>query len=173
MDAAEAAVADILAARKAKQRKGAKGAKSQQVAPNRAPIAPIVPPARNANGTFAKGRHPDAGFAPGVSGNPAGRPRMASALIKAGEEVDALFPNMPRVDAAALALWRKAMVGDVSAFKEIADRTEGKVAQTVELGNKPGETFEVSAADARDAFAGRIASLAARVAQGGSDSQPE
>ena len=170
MDSAQERVAEIVAARKGKAPRR-RSAKKPQVA---LPAAPAVPPARNPNGTFAKGT-PASGtpFVPGQSGNPAGRPRMASALIKAGEEVDLLFPNMPRVDAAALALWRKAMVGDVSAFKEIADRTEGKVAQTVEVGNKPGETFEVSAADARDFLVGGIARLAAGIQEGAGDSEPE
>lgn len=161
VDANEKAVAAIVKARKGKRGSAKK--------PRVAPAAPAVLPARNADGTFAKGTPAPCGtpFVPGQSGNPAGRPRMASALIKAGEEVDALFPDMPRVDAAALALWRKAMHGDVTAFKEIADRTEGKVSQPVEVGNKGGEAFEVNAnGSAAERLASVLAGIAAREAAG-------
>jgi hypothetical protein len=174
MGSAEDRVAEIVAARESKPAEHSKRENMHSSAPKRGvvstPTAPIVPPARNPDGTFAKGGHPVAGFQPGVSGNPAGRPRMASALVKAGEEVDVLFPNMPRVDAAALALWRKAMVGDVSAFREIADRTEGKVTQSVEVGNKDGEAFEVNAnGSPAERLACALAGIAAREAAGASD----
>ena len=164
MGSAEDRVAEIVAARSGKP---ARSADKPQVG---APAAPTVPPTRNADGTFAKGNVPAAPFPPGVSGNPSGRPRMAAALVKAGGEVDVLFPNMHRVDAAALALWRKAMVGDVSAFREIADRTEGKVTQSVEVGNKDGEAFEVNAnGSPAERLACALAGIAAREAAGESD----
>lgn len=172
MDAAEEAVAAIVKARNGKPAKRAKGAKSQQVALNKGPTAPTVPAARNANGTFAKGNVPAAPFPPGVSGNPAGRTPMRDALTRLGDEADALYPGMKRTDAAALALWRKSCAGDVQAFREIADRTEGKVAQTVEVGNKPGQTLEVTI-DARDVLTSAIARLAAGVEEGSGDSVPD
>lgn len=70
-------------------------------------------------------------FQPGQSGNPAGRPKskpfreaIQRALDEAGNDKDAL-------QAVATALVGKAMMGDVPAIKELADRMDGKVAQAI------------------------------------------
>ncbi len=70
-------------------------------------------------------------FQPGQSGNPAGRPKskpfreaIQRALDAAGDDKDAL-------QQVATALVGKAMMGDVPAIKELADRMDGKVAQAI------------------------------------------
>ena len=70
-------------------------------------------------------------FQPGQSGNPSGRPKskpfreaIQRALEEAGNDKDAL-------QAVATALVGKAMMGDVPAIKELADRMDGKVAQAI------------------------------------------
>jgi hypothetical protein len=64
---------------------------------------------------------------PGQSGNPNGRPKskpFKDALKRAlKDEVD--------LDKVAASLVAKAMTGDVSALKEIADRLDGKVTQPI------------------------------------------
>src|SRR5271154_4494476 len=61
---------------------------------------------------------------PGQSGNPKGRPDRR--LFKQALEHLAM-KNKPAIAAAAQALMAKAMTGDVSALKEMADRLDGKV----------------------------------------------
>jgi hypothetical protein len=63
---------------------------------------------------------------PGQSGNPGGRPKtkqVRDALQKLVNELG--------LEPAVKAIYAKASEGDVSAFKEIADRLDGKVAQPV------------------------------------------
>lgn len=81
--------------------------------------------------TFKKGQsgNPGGRWKPGVSGNPGGRPKSRpfkealDRILKArghGSTEDGL-------DAIAAAMVAKAETGDVAAYKEIADRYEGKV----------------------------------------------
>jgi hypothetical protein len=79
-------------------------------------------------------------FQSGTSGNPHGRPKekpIADALRYIGaqpylSEKKIGLPKKPTVyQVAAARMWKEAINGDVSAFKEIADRTEGKVAQAI------------------------------------------
>jgi hypothetical protein len=63
---------------------------------------------------------------PGQSGNPGGRPKtkqVRDALQKLVNELG--------LEPAVKAIYAKASEGDVSAFKEIADRLDGKVAQPI------------------------------------------
>lgn len=66
----------------------------------------------------------DTRFKPGQSGNPSGRPKkhLTDALLRR-----LIDPEEANAWVAALA--RKAKRGDVNAFREGADRTEGKVPQ--------------------------------------------
>ncbi len=66
---------------------------------------------------------------PGQSGNPGGRPKkkpMTEALIRILNKL-----NDAEGEDFTKALFMKAAQGDVAAFKEIADRVEGKVAQPI------------------------------------------
>jgi hypothetical protein len=81
-------------------------------------------------------------FQPGQSGNPNGRPKskpfkdaLQRALKAAGDDKDML-------EAVASALVGKAMMGDVPAIKELADRMDGKVSQPIE-GEEGGEPIVV------------------------------
>lgn len=74
-------------------------------------------------------------FKPGQSGNPGGRPKtrvMSEMLCSIGNEVE---PKSGKTffQLAAEELVRSAYNGDVGAFKEIADRVEGRTTQSVEL----------------------------------------
>jgi hypothetical protein len=58
----------------------------------------------------------------------------SEAVIQAGKRADAGITQGDRlVDIAALALWDKAISGDVPALRELGDRLDGKAAQPVEL----------------------------------------
>jgi hypothetical protein len=63
---------------------------------------------------------------PGQSGNPGGRPKtkqVRDALQKLVNELG--------LEPAVRAIYTKAAEGDVAAFREIADRLDGKVAQPI------------------------------------------
>jgi len=49
--------------------------------------------------------------------------------------------GLTRLEAACASLLDKAEEGDTQAFREIADRLDGKAAQSVSVGNEPGEEF--------------------------------
>lgn len=99
------------------------------------------PESRVETGTEAKaGRDPVTGrFLPGACPNPAGRPKSAHlsrALRRKLAEVDPGDPSArSHAEKIADALIKRAEVGDVRAIAEIADRTEGKARQTVEVGS--------------------------------------
>jgi hypothetical protein len=74
-------------------------------------------------------------FQPGVSGNPGGRPKtriLAEMLAAIGNEVE---PKSGKTffQVAAESLVSKVYRGDVQAFKEFADRVDGRATQHVEL----------------------------------------
>jgi hypothetical protein len=81
---------------------------------------------------------------PGKSGNPGGRPKekpIRDALrmeLAAAELGDAAIPKPGTVRAIARAIIQRAQSGDVPAFKEIADRLEGKVPQGI-IGGDEGD----------------------------------
>jgi len=78
-------------------------------------------------------------FKPGQSGNPSGKPRDIVACVMRGMLPDPCPYGKDKAaerswaEAIALAIFRKALRGDVSAFVAIADRTEGKPRQAIEL----------------------------------------
>jgi hypothetical protein len=79
-------------------------------------------------------------FQPGQSGNPTGRPKnyvltdMLNAICREIEPKSAKTYGQ----LAAEALLNKAFRGDVQAFRELADRTEGKPRQQMELTGAQG-----------------------------------
>jgi hypothetical protein len=74
-------------------------------------------------------------FQPGQSGNPGGRPKtrvLAEMLASVGSEIDKKS-GKTFFQLAAESLVENAFHGDVQAFKEFADRIDGRAAQPVEL----------------------------------------
>jgi hypothetical protein len=74
-------------------------------------------------------------FQPGISGNPGGRPKtriLAEMLAAIGNEIE---PKSKKTffQVAAESLVRKVFRGDIGAFKEFADRVDGRSTQNVEL----------------------------------------
>ena len=65
---------------------------------------------------------------PGESGNPAGRPK--SKPFK--DALQAILDNPDQLAKTAAALVARSHTGDVGAIKEIADRLDGKVTDTLE-----------------------------------------
>jgi NACalpha-BTF3-like transcription factor len=90
---------------------------------------------RDGAGRFARGNA--LGFQPGRSGNPSGRPKSRTLseayriMLKQPLPED---PSRTYADAVAETLCRRAVfMGDVVAAKELADRTEGKPKQTIDV----------------------------------------
>ena len=85
-------------------------------------------------------------FLPGVSGNPAGKPRgtrnfatvMKTLLELPTDRIGAEFKDeygrpISKMEAMALVQVKRAEHGDLSAFKEIADRVDGKATQSLDI----------------------------------------
>lgn len=78
----------------------------------------------------------DTRWKPGQSGNPKGRPRSRTlseayrAMLRQPLPDD---PSRTYADAVAETLCKNAVLGDVVAAKELADRTEGRSKQTVDV----------------------------------------
>lgn len=99
---------------------------------------------------------------PGESGNPSGRPKskvLSDAYRRLLEEP---FPNDPQgrthAELIALGQVREAIKGKTPAAAEIADRTEGKARQAVELSGPGGSAIPLSIPE----LDRRIADLLAR-----------
>jgi hypothetical protein len=88
-------------------------------------------------------------FQPGQSGNPGGRPKntpYTDAHRKIAEtpiKDIAIKPTDTVAVAQAKRLALKGYKGDVRSAQECANRTEGRVTQSVELSNPNGQTFEI------------------------------
>lgn len=88
------------------------------------------------NGQFAPGNTAGNRFKPGESGNPKGRPRRTKLSEALAEQLAEAMPKQPEetiAEGVAQALIKRALLGDVAAIREIADRTEGKPRQAVDL----------------------------------------
>lgn len=91
---------------------------------------------RRQNGQFARSNKLGNRFAPGVSGNPEGRPKrtkLSEALIAKMAEVAPGQPEATIAERVATVLIIAALQGDVRAIREIADRTEGRPKQMIEV----------------------------------------
>ena len=88
-------------------------------------------PTRRQDGTFAPGNKIGPRFKPGQSGNPKGRPpeRPLTALLR--ETLDANDGELIR--SIVLVAVERALAGDFRYFKEIMDRTEGKVKDQLDV----------------------------------------
>ncbi len=91
---------------------------------------------KQADGKFAPGNSIGKKFPPGTSGNPNGRPKLTRLSEAIREQLSEAMPNAPErtvAEAIARTLIREAISGNVQAIREIADRTEGKPKQAIDL----------------------------------------
>ncbi len=87
-------------------------------------------------GKFPPGNKIGKQFPPGVSGNPQGRPKLTKLTDALREQLAETNPDAPEETVAeqiARALISEAKTGNVQAIREIADRTEGKPKQAIDL----------------------------------------
>lgn len=113
---------------------------------------------RNNKGKFEKGN--TEGFKPGQSGNPSGRPKSVTLSENYRQLLATLVPNDPEgrsfAELIAYKLVLNAALGDLASAKEIADRTEGKPRQAVDLDvtlldwRELAETYGLSETDVID-----------------------
>lgn len=75
--------------------------------------------------------------APEGNTNRATQYRIKRTLERLFEEASTKREGMTRLEAACRAQMEKAEEGDLPAFKEIADRSEGKPSQSLDLGSDP------------------------------------
>jgi hypothetical protein len=97
---------------------------------------------QNSGETGEKKRMPPIGrrFQKGVSGNPGGRPRktkLTDATRQWLEQVDEKT-GLTNAMLVVAAVGKKALKGSHEAFKAIADRAEGRPAQSIELSRETG-----------------------------------
>lgn len=89
-------------------------------------------------------------FEPGQSGNPAGRPpgipnaktrykRLLELTSKKANPVTGELEEFTQLELMDMAVFNKALKGDMVAYKEIQDRLEGRAAQAVDLTTKGKE----------------------------------
>jgi len=75
-------------------------------------------------------------FKKGETGNPSGRPKLTRLTEALREQLAEAMPNAPErtiAETLARTLIREGIGGNVQAIREIADRTEGKPMQKVDL----------------------------------------
>ncbi len=72
------------------------------------------------------------GFLPGKSGNPGGRPKK-NHITKMYDKLLAKPLNRKEIEASALKILTGGRMASVLLLREMAERTEGKVADTVDL----------------------------------------
>lgn len=87
-------------------------------------------------GKFPPGNKIGKQFPKGISGNPSGRPKLTKLTEALREQLAEEMPNAPDrtvAEAIARALIKEAVTGNVLAIREIADRTEGKPKQAIDL----------------------------------------
>ncbi len=83
-------------------------------------------------------------FKPGQSGNPAGRPpgipnaktrykRLLELVTKKANPVTGEIEEFTQLELMDMAIFNKALKGDLRAYKEVMDRLEGTSAQSVDL----------------------------------------
>ena len=91
---------------------------------------------KQADGKFAPGNSIGKKFPPGSSGNPNGRPKLTRLSESLREQLSEISPDADEQTIAeqiAKTLIKLALSGDVQAIREIADRTEGKPKQAIDL----------------------------------------
>ena len=104
---------------------------------------------------FQRGNNHGNRFAPGTSGNPAGKPvgsehsktrlrRLASILTTTENPITGEIGEFTALELMDAALIAKAMKGDVAAYREILDRLEGKPIQEQRVAATWSNTAELS-----------------------------
>lgn len=89
-------------------------------------------------------------FPPGVSGNPAGRPKSITLSEAYRRQLAQTVPKDPEgrtyAEVIAALMCQRATQGDVAAAKEIADRVEGKARQALDVDMKVTDWREMARA---------------------------
>jgi len=130
---------------------------------------------RDQNGKFLKGNA--AGFRPGVSGNPGGRPRnyhISEAIAR--ELVITGASNVSVAEVIAKRLVNMAYTGDLGAIKEVIDRMEGKPRQAIDMQLEVTDWRERARREGlseADVICEARALIESYDADGGGDSDPE
>jgi HPt (histidine-containing phosphotransfer) domain-containing protein len=91
---------------------------------------------QTATSKFAPGNKVGNRFPKGISGNPSGRPKLTRLTDALRQQLAEINPDAPEETVAeeiARALISEAKTGNVQAIREIADRTEGKPKQAIDL----------------------------------------
>ncbi len=91
---------------------------------------------KQSDGRFAPGNSIGKKFPPGISGNPNGRPKLTKLTEALREQLAEISPDADEQTIAeeiAKTLIKLALSGDVSAIKEIGNRTEGLPRQSIDL----------------------------------------
>jgi hypothetical protein len=91
---------------------------------------------KQSDGRFAHGNSSGKKFPPGISGNPNGRPKLTRLTECLREQLAEAMPGASESTIAeeiAKTLIKLALSGDVSAIKEIGNRTEGLPRQSLDL----------------------------------------
>jgi hypothetical protein len=91
---------------------------------------------QTAKGQFSPGNKVGNRFKKGETGNPSGRPKLTKLTEALREQLTEEMPSAPErtvAEAIARALIRMALSGNVQAAREIADRTEGKPKQSIDV----------------------------------------
>lgn len=160
------------------------------VAQNTKPVAPYgfkkdgTPRKRPATsaGRWKKGEsgNPDKIWQPGVSANPGGRPLKTPVTTAMRELLREMHPNQKkypgrtRAQVQALQILAQAEKGDLASQKEMLDRTEGKVSQSVQVGGDPNNptpiVFDQMTPEEKQI---KLTALLARQQSGGKDGKPE
>ena len=112
-----------------------------------------------------RGPSPDVGkdtqFRPGQSGNPSGRPKsrlISEAYRRILEEIDPK-KQQSLAERVARAVINRALRGDVRAASEVADRTEGKAVQKMEVDTHLKQLRELSDTELAAAIQARLEEL--------------
>ena len=91
---------------------------------------------RRPGGKFAPGNKLGRKFEPGATGNPEGRPKLTLLSEALREQLAQVLPGVDdrtMAEHIARSLIREAIKGNVAAIREIADRTEGKPKQALDV----------------------------------------
>lgn len=101
---------------------------------------------RDDKGRFVQGS-PN-GFQPGISGNPAGRPKSITLSEAYRYQLAQVVPNDPQertyAEVIAELMCKRATQGDVAAAREVADRVEGRPRQALDVDMKVTDWREMA-----------------------------